>query len=52
MIRRIFLFVLTNIGIIIAASIVFFIVERVFGIQISGYFNGNYAGLAVFALVY
>lgn len=52
MFRRIFLFVLTNIAIIVAASIIFFIVESVFGVRISGYFNGDYIGLAVFAIIY
>ena len=52
MLRRIFLFVLTNIAIIVMASVVFLIIEKVFGIPISGYFNGNYLGLAIFALGY
>lgn len=52
MFRRIFLFVATNIAIIVMASIIFFILESVFGVQISSYANGNMLGLAIFALVY
>lgn len=52
MFRRILLFVATNIAIIVMASLIFFIIEGVFGVNISGYANGNLVWLAIFALVY
>jgi len=51
MIKRIFLFLLTNIAVILAVSIVLFIVERVFWISISWYWY-NYTSLFIFALVW
>ena len=51
MFKRIILFLITNIAIIIAVSIILFIVEKVFWISISGYWF-NYTSLFIFALVW
>ena len=52
MIRRIFLFVLTNIAIIVMGTIVFSILQRIFGIDITGTLHGSWLSLAIFALFY
>lgn len=50
MLKRIFLFLLTNIAIIALISVVIFIVENVFGISISGY-STNYVSIFIYALI-
>ncbi len=52
MIRRIFLFVLTNIAIIVMGTIILGLIERLFGIDIRGSLHTNYFSLALFALFY
>lgn len=52
MIRRIFLFVLTNIAIIVMGTIVLGLIERFFGIDITGTLHTNWTSLAIFALFY
>ena len=51
MFKRIGLFLLTNLAIIIVVSIILFIVEKVFGISVSGYWL-NYASIFIFALIW
>ena len=51
LIKRIVLFLITNIAIIVAISILLFIIERVFGISISWYWV-NYTSLFIFALIW
>ena len=51
MLKRIVLFLITNLVIILTISILFFIIEKVFGISISGYWY-SYKGLFIFALVW
>jgi len=51
MLKRIVLFLVTNLVIILTISILFFIIEKVFGISISGYWY-SYKGLFIFALVW
>lgn len=50
MLKRIFLFLLTNIAIIALISVVIFIVENVFGISISWY-STNYVSIFIYALI-
>lgn len=50
MLKRIFLFLLTNIAIIALISVVIFIVENVFGISISWY-STNYLSIFIYALI-
>lgn len=52
MIRRILLFAGTSIAVIAMATFVMFLVETVFGVRISGYFNGSYVWLLIFAAIY
>ena len=52
MIRRIFLFVLTNIAIIVMGTIILELLQRVFGIDVLGSLNTSYVSLAIFALLY
>ena len=52
MIRRIFLFVLTNIAIIVMGTIILGLIQRFFGIDITGTLHTNYLSLAIFALFY
>jgi heat shock protein HtpX len=52
MIRRIFLFVLTNIAIIVMGTIVLGLIQRIFGINITGNLHANWYSLALFALFY
>ena len=52
MIRRIFLFVLTNIAIIVMGTIILGLIQRFFGIDITGTLHTNYFSLAIFALFY
>jgi heat shock protein HtpX len=52
MFRRIFLFVLTNIVIIVVGTIILSLIEILFGIDIRGTLHTNYMSLAIFALVY
>ena len=51
MFKRIGLFLLTNLAVIVVVSIVLFIVERVFGISVSWYWY-NYTSLLIFALIW
>ncbi len=52
MIRRIFLFVLTNIVIIVMGTIVLGLIQRFFGIDITGTLHAKWSSLALFALFY
>jgi heat shock protein HtpX len=52
MIRRIFLFVLTNIAIIVMGTIVLGLIQRIFGIDITGTLHSSWLSLAIFALFY
>ncbi len=52
MIRRIFLFVLTNIAIIVMGTIVLGVIQRVFGLDITGSLHSSWSSLAIFALFY
>lgn len=52
MIRRIFLFALTNIAIIFMGSIIFWILQKYFGINITGTLHTSWFSLAIFAVVY
>lgn len=52
MIRRIFLFVLTNIAIIVMGTIVLWFIQSFFGIDVTGRLDASYASLAIFALIY
>ncbi len=49
MLKRVWLFIITNIAIIAMISIVMFVVERVFGISLSG--QGWYLGIFIYAAV-
>ncbi len=52
MIRRIFMFVLTNIAIIVMGTIILGLIQRFFGIDITGTLHTNWISLAIFALFY
>ena len=52
MIRRIFLFVLTNIAIIVMGTIILGLIQVVFGIDITGTLHSSWLSLAIFALIY
>ena len=47
--KRIFLFVVTNLAVVALLSVVIFIIERVFGVRLAG---GGLGGLLVFAAVF
>src|SRR6266568_7102163 len=46
--KRIFLFLVTNLAVLVLLSVVIFIIERVFGVRLAG---GGLGGLLVFAAV-
>jgi len=48
--KRIFLFLITNLAVIVLLNIILIILSKFFGINLSGY-GYNYAGIFVFALV-
>lgn len=52
--KRIFLFLVTNLAIILMGSITIWIISAVFGINVSSYLGGadGYVGLAIFSLVF
>jgi len=52
MFRRIFLFIITNIAIIVIGTIVLSLIESLFGIDILGTLHTSYVSLAIFALFY
>ncbi len=52
MLKRIFLFVLTNIAIIVLGTIILSLIEVFFGINIRGTLHTSYISLAIFALFY
>lgn len=52
MIRRIFLFLLTNIAIIVMGTIILGLIQWLFGIDITGTLHSSWLSLAIFALVY
>jgi heat shock protein HtpX len=52
MIRRIFFFVLTNIAIIVMGTIVLALIQRIFGIDITGTLHTSWQSLAFFAFFY
>lgn len=52
MFRRIILFVITNIAIIIVGTIILSLIEALFGFKIRETLNTNYLSLAIFALFY
>jgi len=52
MVRRIFLFVLTNIAIIVMGTIILGLVQTVFGIDIIATLHSSWLSLAIFALIY
>ena len=47
--KRIFLFIVTNIAVLVLLSIVIFVIERVFGVHLA---QGGLGGLLVFAAVF
>jgi heat shock protein HtpX len=47
--KRIFLFVVTNLAVLALLSVVLFIVERVFGVNFAG---GGLGGLLIFAAIF
>ncbi|MDP2091331.1 MAG: protease HtpX [Candidatus Gracilibacteria bacterium] len=52
MFKRVFLFLITNFAILIVLSFAIFMLEKFFGINISGYAGGNYTGLLIFAFIF
>ncbi len=52
MFRRIILFVITNIAIIVVGTIIISLIEILFGFNIRETLHTNYLSLAIFALVY
>lgn len=52
MFRRIFLFVLTNIAIIIVGTVVLSLIQIIFGINITNTLHTSYVSLGVFSLLY
>ncbi|MDD5376966.1 MAG: protease HtpX [Candidatus Gracilibacteria bacterium] len=50
--KRIFLFLLTNIAIILVITAIIFVLERYFGIQITPNISNGYQGLFLFALIF
>lgn len=52
MFKRIFLFLITNLAIIIVLSFAIFLVERFFGIDVTGYVWGGYLWLLIFAVIF
>ena len=50
--KRVSLFILTNIAIILVISVVIFVLERTFGISISGSVGAGYQSLFIFALIF
>lgn len=51
-VKRIFLFIATNLAIILVLSVVIFLLERFLGIRITPSLAGGYTGLFVFSLVF
>src|SRR5580700_6994511 len=47
--KRVFLFIVTNLAVLVLLSIVIFVIERVFGVHLAG---GGLGGLLVFAAVF
>jgi heat shock protein HtpX len=47
--KRIFLFILTNLAVLVLLSVVIFIIERVFGVRLP---QGGLGGLLVFAAIF
>lgn len=52
MFKRIWLFLITNLAIIVVLSLVIFLVERFFWINVSWYVGWNYTWLLIFALIF
>lgn len=52
MIKRIFLFIVTNLAIILVVSFLIFVLEAVFGIRISRNLSDGYMSLFIFALIF
>ncbi len=52
MFRRIFLFILTNIAIIVVGTVVLSLLEIFFGFNIRGTLHTSYVSLGIFALVF
>ncbi len=52
MIKRVFLFLVTNLAIIVVLTIAVFVIERIFGVDITGYLGWNYIWLFIFALIF
>ncbi len=50
--KRIFFFVLINIGLLVSISVLVFILERVFGIRITPNLANGYTSLAIYSLVF
>lgn len=50
--KRIFLFLATNIAIILVVTVIIFVLERFFHIRITPSLAGGYGGLFVFALIF
>lgn len=50
--KRIFLFLATNIAIIVVVTVIIFALEHFFGIRITRNLAGGYGGLFVFALIF
>ena len=47
--KRVFLFIVTNIAVLVLLSVVIFVIERVFGVHLA---QGGLGGLLVFAAVF
>ncbi len=52
MFKRVFLFLITNLAIIVVLSLVIMIVENIFGIKVTSYVWWGYLGLFIFALIF
>ena len=52
MFKRVFLFLVTNLAIIVVLSAVILVVEKVFWVNVTWYVWGGYTGLLIFALIF
>lgn len=50
--KRIILFIVTNLAIMLVLSVMIFVLERLFGINITASLSGGYGGLLIFAAVF
>jgi hypothetical protein len=52
MFKRVSLFVLTNIGLIVSISAFIYVIERFFGIQITPNLTNGYGSLAIYSAIF